>query len=340
MIVGTLRHLATRVRARRGAIQWRLISTVLGAALLAAGCAGEPVSTSGLLTLAGNQAAQGHCPQAITTYSKVLGTDATNLVALQGRGTCYGQLGEYAQAISDYSAVTRMTASATDLVSLATYEWDAGFTSQATSHLATASRLAGQNDNVAELLTIAGLQLGYSASAGAALTLRRIPASGRLSVWYLLSGRLAASESDVPAMTSDFAVAVRLSPTSQLAPALVTEANAFWTIGYYGTAIATYQRALASEGAIDRAQVYVQMGYAYDRLGSLQTAIGAYRSALNQGLAGGARQATEYAIAADFVALKQLSEARTALAPLLHASLLPALRDQVNALEAVLSAGG
>lgn len=340
MSVGAFRYLAKRSASRGSYAQQWMIAVVAAAALLMGGCASDASSVSGLLSIAGRQAAASRCSEAIATYTQVLGVSPGNLVALAGRGSCYGQLGEYAQAIADYTAITHVTASATDLVTLATYEWDAGYTSQATSDVATASRLAGQGDSVGELLNIAGVQMEYSAIADASITLGRIPISGRLSQWYLLSGTVAGDMFNVPAMTKDLAVAVHLAPTSQLAPTLVVAANSWWGLGYYQTAITLYQRALTSEGSIDRGQVYVQMGYAYDRMGQPQAALGEYRAALGQGLSGSAQQGTEYAIAADFAGLRQVLQARAALAPLLRASLTPALRAEVDTLEATLTKGG
>lgn len=339
MSIGAFRYLAKRsTPPGRYAQQW-IIAVVAAAALLMGGCADNASSVRGLLSIAESQEASGRCADAIATYTQVLSVSRDNLTALAGRGSCYGQLGEYAQAIGDYTAIAHATASATDLVTLATYEWDAGYTSQATSDLATASRLAGQSKSDAELLTIAGLQIGYSAIADASITLGRIPMSGRPSQWYLLSATVAGDMFQVPTMTKDLAVAVHLAPTSQLAPTLVAAANSWWDLGYYQTAITLYQRALTSEGSIDRGQVYVQMGYAYDRMDEPQAAIGEYRSALGQGLSGSARQATEYAVAADFTGLREFVEARAALAPLLRASLTPALRAEVNTLEATLTKG-
>lgn len=340
MKLRTLCHAAKRSEPRISLAPHWAVAAAAATALFVVGCASGTLSVAALLSSAGIQAASGRCAQAIVTYTRVLSGSGSNLVALRGRGSCYAQLGEYAQAIGDYSEVTRATLNPADFLSLATYEWDAGYTSQATSALATASRLAGVAGNVTELLNVAAVQLSYSASAGASITLGRVPISGRLAQWYLLSGNLAGSMFNVQAMTKDFAVAIGLTPISQLAATLVVAANSWWDLGYYQTAISLYQRALSSEGSIDRSQVYVQMGYAYDRMGQLQPAIAAYRFALANGLIGGARQQTEYAIAADFARLNQVLQAQTALASLLHASLTPALRAEVNTLEATLSKEG
>lgn len=340
MSAGSIGPAARRPRWGDCVLRRWVVTAVTAAALLTASCAGEAPSVSALIALANNEAASGQCAEAIVTFTRVLSMSANNLTALRGRASCDAQLGQYAQAISDYSEVTRVTKSAGDFLTLAGWEWDAGYISQAGTDLGTASRLAADNADVTELLNIAAAQLSYSFYTGASLTLGRIPVKARFSEWYLLSGTLAAALFNVPAMRNDFTAAVRMSPKSQLAPALVTEANAFWNLGHYDRAIAVYQEALGSEGSIDRAQVYVQMGYAYDRIGDFQAAIREYRAALAEGLPLSAQQATEYAIAADFVTLRQVSQARTALAPLLRAHLTPALRAQVHSLEAALSEEG
>ena len=320
--------------------QRTVTALVVVATFFTAGCAGKAPSIPGLFSVAQSQAASGRCADAIATYTTVLGMSPRNLRALAGRGSCYGQLGDYGKAIADYSTVTHATSSATDLATLAQYEWDAGYASQATADLAKASYLAGLDDDVGELLQVAGIQVSYSALAGAAVTLQRIPARARLAQWYLLSGTLEAGFSDVPAMTSDYATAIRLSPTSQLAPALVTAANAYWNLGHYNIALSYYERALKAEGSINRSQVYVQMGYAEDRIGSPIAAIADYRAALAQGLAGSTRQGTEFAIAADYALLREFPQARAALAPLLHGNLSAALRAEVNTLNAAIATSG
>lgn len=319
--------------------RWSAATAVLAATVLLAGCGSAAPSVDALFALAESQAASGHCTQAIGTYSKILSARSGNLVALRGRGTCYGQLGEYAQAIADYSEVTRDTASALDFVTLATYEEDAGYTSQGVADLTVASRLAGATDNVAELLNIAGIQLGYAANSDAAITLNRVPRGARLQEWYLLNGRLEGALFNVTAMTNDFSIAIKLTPTSELAPTLVLAANSWWELGYYHTAISLYQRALSSEGSIDRAEVYQQMGYAYDRMGSLGAAIGAYETAVRLGLPQAAQQEAEYSIASDYASLGQVAQARAALAPLLHGSVPAALQAEVKTLEAALRVG-
>lgn len=325
---------------RRIGGQRTAMASVVVATFFTAGCAGTAPSIPALLSVAQSQAASGRCADAIATYTTVLGMSPRNLRALAGRGSCYGQLGDYGKAIADYSTVTHATSSATDLATLAQYEWDAGYASQATADLAKASYLAGLDDDVGELLQVAGIQLSYSALAGAAVTLQRVPAPGRLAQWYLLSGTLEAGLSDVPAMTSDFATAIRLSPTSQLAPPLVTAANAYWNLGHYNIALSYYERALKAEGSIDRAQVYIQMGSAEDRIGLPMAAIEDYRAALAQGLTGSTRQTTEFAIAEDYAVLRQWPEARAALAPLLHGQLSGALQAEVNTLKAAIATGG
>jgi tetratricopeptide (TPR) repeat protein len=299
----------------------------------------DVVSLSAWQRQASNDQARGECTNAIQLYGRVIAQDSTNVRALDGRGACFVQLGEFGAAISDLEKASQLSPDSSTLMNLANAYWQNGQETEAKHTLREDSLRSLPSNGSSELLSIAETQRSYGFYDDSRATLERIALAFRNYEWYLTMGQVASVIGTVVDVNSDFAQAVSLAPDGEMATTLSAMGDAWSNEGYFQLAIDSYDKSLTATGAVDRGYVFVQLGVCYERLGNLEDALSVYVQAAASGISGTDLESADLSIARVDIAIGNLEGARVMLTKLNSEKLSSDLAAQAAELEKALQNG-
>jgi tetratricopeptide (TPR) repeat protein len=331
-------------RHRQSPVAFRGISlgVVVLICCLIGGCSSggsDVVSLSAWQKQASNDQASGECTNAIQLYGRVIAQDSTNVRALDGRGECFVQLGEFGAAISDFEKASQLSPDSSTLINLANAYWQDGQVTEAQHTLREDSMRSLPSNGSSELLAIAQTQQSYGFYDDSGATLERITLAFRNYEWYLTMGQVASVIGSVADLNSDFAQAVSLAPDGEMATTLSAIGDVWSNEGYFQLAIDSYDKSLMATGAVNRGYIFGHLGVCYERLGNLQDALSAYVQAAASGISGTDLESADLSIARVSIAIGNLEEARVMLTKLNSEKLSSDLAAQASELEKALQDG-
>jgi tetratricopeptide (TPR) repeat protein len=323
-------QMCRKVKTMRGLVVLPLVGVVMAACATTA-----PTSIDQERTAAIADIRSGRCAEAIQHLDRVVDGDPRDLISRRERAQCYGKLNNLTKAIEDYQFVARTNTSADALLDLANAQRLAGQTEAAKTSLLTASK--GTSDP-RKLLLIADAQRTYGDAADARATLMQVQKPFRNFEWYMTLGAVDGLEADPTKFEKDFATALAMADDSSRPQVLVTLGDARWRRAEYQAAMASYQQALAGQGAPDRFRILSQIADCYVHLNKLADAVVNYKAALNEEPGEDFRESVSLSLARTLIQMRQLAEARSVLDALVSdSSISDDTRQQAKTLQAVIA---